>query len=146
YYTLPRHWLLAREVQSATPGANVLEDGRFETGDQCRWKARQTSIDDMVMVAQLVDREFKEGTHSLLLAVEPKRTPAGVMLPAPPVLERTFLAVDSPQVQLPPGTLVRVSAWIKMPDVARGTADGALFYDSAGGESLAVRINELTKG
>jgi hypothetical protein len=56
-------------------------------------------------------------------------------------LERTFLAVDSPTVKLPPGTLVRVSAWIKIPTEISGSADGALFYDDAGGEPLGVRLS-----
>jgi hypothetical protein len=57
-----------------------------------------------------------------------------------PVLERTFLAVDSPAVQLPPGTLVRVSAWVKIVGEVEGSADGVLIYDDAGGEPLAVRL------
>lgn len=64
----------------------------------------------------------------------------GKPLPHSSVLERTFLAVDSPPVRLPPGTLVRVSGWIKVPNPIGGTADGALFYDDAGGEPLAVRL------
>ncbi|MCI0700573.1 MAG: hypothetical protein L0241_05790 [Planctomycetia bacterium] len=59
-------------------------------------------------------------------------------------LERTFLTVDSPPVRLPPGSLVRVSGWVKVPGEIQGTADGALFYDDAGGEPLAVRL--LTTG
>ena len=55
-------------------------------------------------------------------------------------LERTFLAVESPAVRLPPGTLVRVSGWVKIPDEIRLTADGVLFYDDIGGEPLGVRL------
>src|SRR5439155_5142163 len=33
-----------------------------------------------------------------------------------------------------------VSAWVKVPSPIGGTADGALFYDDAGGEPLAVRL------
>jgi hypothetical protein len=55
-------------------------------------------------------------------------------------LERTFMAVESPSVQLPPGTLVRVSGWMKIPLALDRTADGALLYDSAGGEPLGVRL------
>lgn len=55
-------------------------------------------------------------------------------------LERTFLAVDSPPVRLPPGTLVRVSGWVRVPKEIVGSADGVLFYDDAGGEPLAVRL------
>jgi hypothetical protein len=55
-------------------------------------------------------------------------------------LERTFLVVESPAVRLPPGTLVRVSGWIKIPGDLQRTADGVLFYDDAGGEPLGVRV------
>ncbi len=55
-------------------------------------------------------------------------------------LERTFLAVESPPVRLTPGTLVRVSAWIKIPNDIKLTADGVLFYDDVCGEPLAVRL------
>ena len=62
------------------------------------------------------------------------------MVPRSPILERTFLAVDSPKVRLPPGTLVRVSGWVKVPSPITGTADGALFHDDAGGAELGVRL------
>lgn len=68
--------------------------------------------------------------------------PSGKPLPRAPVLERTFLAVESPAVRLPPGTLVRVSGWVKVPGEISGTADGVLFYDDAGGEPLAVRVRD----
>lgn len=55
-------------------------------------------------------------------------------------LERTFLAVESPVVKLPPGSLVRVSAWIKIPAPITLTSDGVLFYDDVCGEPLAVRL------
>lgn len=72
-------------------------------------------------------KEFdKEGNP-----VEPKKTP----------LEQTYLAVYSPPVQLPPGTLVRVSAWFKIPKEIQGSPDGLLFYDNAGGEPLGLRLS-----
>jgi hypothetical protein len=71
----------------------------------------------------------------------PPLDPSGKPIPMNPALERTFLAVDSPVVKLPPGTLVRVSAWIKVNDPIVGdAAGGALFYDDAGGEPLSVRV------
>jgi hypothetical protein len=59
-------------------------------------------------------------------------------------LERTFLAINSPPVRLPPGTLVRISAWIKIPGALSRSIDGALFYDSAGGEPLGIRLVSAT--
>ncbi len=71
----------------------------------------------------------------------PQKDLNGKDLPPRPVLERTFLSVDSPAVKLPPGTLVRISAWIKVPTPIQGdAAGGVLFYDDAGGEPLSVRI------
>jgi hypothetical protein len=61
--------------------------------------------------------------------------------PSKAPLEKTFLAVDSPAVQFPPGTLVRVSGWMVVKSEVTGSADGALFYDDAGGEPLAVRVS-----
>ncbi|QJW97005.1 hypothetical protein [Frigoriglobus tundricola] len=54
-------------------------------------------------------------------------------------LERTFLAVESAPVRLPPGTLVCVSGWMKIAGEVRLTADGVLFYDDIGGEQLGAR-------
>src|SRR5262249_31062132 len=59
---------------------------------------------------------------------------------------RTFLAINSPAVTLPAGTLVRISAWMYIPGGVSGTVDGAMFYDSVGGEPLAVRMTIPTKG
>jgi hypothetical protein len=42
---------------------------------------------------------------------------------------------------LQPGTWVRISACVKLPAPTIGSPDGALLYDSAGGEPLAVRMN-----
>jgi hypothetical protein len=66
----------------------------------------------------------------------------GKALPIPIAVERAFLAVDSPPVRLPPGTLVRVSGWVKVPKDSeiRNSTDGVLFYDDAGGEPLGVRL------
>jgi hypothetical protein len=76
----------------------------------------------------------KEGKQCLLLEIKPKDP-----LVVPEALDRTFLAINSPMMSLPPGTLVRVSGWMLIPDPIRASPDGALFYDSAGGEPLAVR-------
>jgi hypothetical protein len=76
----------------------------------------------------------KEGKQCLLLEVKAKDP----LLP-PAALERTFLALHSPAVRLPPGTIVRISAWVKAG--VSVSPDGALLYDSAGGEPLALRVN-----
>src|SRR5262249_52840591 len=76
-----------------------------------------------------------EGKQVLKLEIKPKDPKQ-----APLALERTFLAVHSPAVRLPAGTLVRVSGWVRIPDGISASPDGGLPYDSAGGEPLAVRL------
>lgn len=78
----------------------------------------------------------KSGDRCLKLEIKPKDEE----LPPPAVLERTFLAINSPAVKLPPGTLVRVSGWVLIPGPIGASVDGALFYDSVGGEPLALRL------
>ena len=76
-----------------------------------------------------------------MLEIKPKDANA-----PPQALERTFLAVHSPAVKLPPGTLVKISGWVRIPKAITASADGALLYDSAGGEPLAVRLTQPTQG
>jgi hypothetical protein len=79
----------------------------------------------------------KEGKQCLMLRVT-ARNPA--LTPA--ILEGTYLAITSPPVSLTPGSLVQVSCWVTIPVPLTGSVDGALFYDSAGGEPLAIRLRE----
>ncbi len=58
----------------------------------------------------------------------------------PQALERSFVAVDSPTVDLPPGSWARVQFWVKTPGVGV-SPDALLVYDSSGGEPLGVRLN-----
>jgi hypothetical protein len=55
-------------------------------------------------------------------------------------LERTFLVVSSPNITLPPGTNVKLTGWYRIPQPIRASADGLLIYDTAGGESLGIRL------
>src|SRR5262249_27237537 len=80
-----------------------------------------------------------EGQRCLQLEIKPKNPDR-----PPAALERTFLAINSPAVHLQPGSLVRISAWVRIPKPIAASVDGALFYDSAGGEPLAVRLTEPT--
>src|SRR5262249_38386345 len=82
----------------------------------------------------------KQGKQCLMLEIKPK---AGTFPPL--ALERSLLALTSPVVHLQPGTLVQVSGWVRIPQAITASADGALIYDSAGGEPLAVRMTEPTK-
>ncbi len=138
FFTLPRHWQLVDEILRLRAGANVLPDGGFEApaeGGPGRWSVQEVpTLDPVVLKASRVAQAPKEGKQCLLLAVTAKDP-----LVQPKALERTFLALHSPPVRLPPGTLVRISAWVKAGVTV--SPDGALLYDSAGGEPLALRLN-----
>jgi hypothetical protein len=144
YYTLPRHWQLMQQVKQAKADTNVLPGGDFEAPPDKSadgWMVQEApTLDPVTASARRVTDDPQQGKQCLLFEVKPKE---GV--PAPQALERTFLAVHSPAVRLPAGSLVRISAWVQVPQPITASTDGALIYDSAGGEPLAVRFTGATK-
>ena len=143
YFTLPRHWRFLTELAKRQGGPNALPDGDFELAPDKtspNWLIEEVrSLDEVTTAARRTTDEHHGGKQCLKLEVAPKDKEA-----PPAVLERTYLAAHSPAVHLTPGTLVRVSAWVRVPKPLKATADGALFYDSAGGEPLAVRLTGPT--
>jgi hypothetical protein len=166
FYTLPRHWKFMEEFKTAKSAGNVLRGGSFEEEPpgqpQEAWTPQVVTQDDVVPRAERVkkieiepprDPKKKDvplpagprqdlpivGQQCLMLEIKPKNKDA-----VPQVLERTFLAINSPTVHLQPGTPVKISAWIRIPKPLTATCDGALIYDSAGGEPLAYRLHDAT--
>lgn len=139
FFTLPRFWQYYDEIVKLRPGQNVLPEGDFEwppDKQQNAWGLEEiASLDDVEGQAKRVANDPREGKQCLMLKLTAKDA-----LKAARVLERTFLAIHSPAVHLPPGTPVRISAWVRVPGDITGSPDGVLLYDSAGGEPLAVRI------
>ncbi len=165
FYTLPRHWEFMDQVKGTKFGENLIKDGDFEIvpgRKQEEWYPQEATLDDVVMSAERVSQVSmatidaktkkldgkrgtltpKQGQQFLLLTIKPKFKDQ----PVPKALERTFLSINSPWVTLPPGTLVRVSGWMAVPDEIQASPDGALFFDSAGSEPLAVRLTSRTDG
>jgi hypothetical protein len=144
FYTLPQHWRFLDELKRATPGANLLPDGDFELSPNQTaqaWGLQQTTLDEVTMEARRVTDLPKSGRQCLMLRVGPRNP----QLPPPAALERTFLAINSPAVRLTPGSNARISGYVRIPEPIKASADGALFYDSAGGEPLAVRLTGKTE-
>jgi hypothetical protein len=142
YYTLPRHWEFLNQVKESTAGVNVLPDGDFEQSapnGPATWVKQETTLDVVSCTAQRVKDQPQEGRQCLMLEIKPTDAKA-----APSALERTFLAANSPVVRLQPGTLVRISGWVRIPEPIYLSPDGALLYDSIGGEPLAVRLTGKT--
>ncbi len=136
YYTLPRFWAFMNAIKRTTAGPNQLRSGNFESRDE-GWGYSQTTLDDVKCSAFFSNSHPKEGSTCMELSVKPNNPEA-----KPAALERTFVSVTSPAVQLPPGTIVRISFWARVPEVITASADGALFYDNIGGEPLAVRLSD----
>jgi hypothetical protein len=142
FYTLPTHWRFMDAVHAATFAGNVLPGGDFELGPESvphAWSPQETTLDKVVMDSRRVMDQPKEGRRCLMLKIAPQNPEA-----APHALERTFLAINTPALRLPPGTLVQISGWIRIPAPIKASPDGALFYDSAGGEPLGVRLTRAT--
>jgi hypothetical protein len=150
YYTLPMFWSLVREIRTTSPGANVLPGGDFEVvGAQSGWSPRPVALDEVDLRAERVGQgappstgakvEAHQGKLCAMLHIEPKLKEARIG-----ALERTYLALNSPEVHLQPGTLVQISGWIHIPAPIKASADGVLFFDSAGGEPLAIRLTDKT--
>lgn len=152
YYTLPRHWRFIEEKRGKQARGNVLPGGDFEVAQgqaQPLWTPTDVTLDEVELQADRVGPntlkngkepavEPKEGKLCLRLQIKPKRPVV------PQALERTFLAINSPVVRLPPGTLVQISGWVNIPENITASVDGAMLYDTAGGEPLAVRLTGKT--
>ena len=146
YYTLPRFWTMQETIKRSAPGPNALVGGGFEGQPDPNWTVRQATLDEVDLKARFSTEKPHEGRQCLELSVAPKANAADPSKPpkAPQALERTFLSVTSPPVRLTPGTLIKISGWVRVPKALVATADGALFYDSVGGEPLAVRLTDAS--
>ena len=144
YFSLPMHYEFWDQIKHAKLKENVLPDGDFELPQDKvpqGWMVQEVpSLDDVTQVAKRVTDSAHSGKQALMLQIMPKNIAL-----APVALERSFLAIHSPSIRLEPGTLVRVSGWVKIPGTIKGSADGALMFDSAGGEPLAVRLTNATE-
>jgi len=130
-------------VHQGQPGSNLLSNGDFELPPERTpegWTVQETTLDAVTLVARRVTDEPAEGRQCLMLKIDPKNP----QLPPPAALERTFLAINSPNVRVQPGSIVRISGRIRIPKPITASVDGALLYDSAGGEPLAIRLTEPT--
>jgi hypothetical protein len=151
FYTLPQHWKFWEQIKQAAVGSNTIPDGDFEREGSVGggWQVEKTSLDGLELTAKATGDAPQEGRQCLLLqASMPKvASPQGPVPAEPPAaLERTVLRAHSPVSQFPAGSLVRVSGWVKVPEAIRSSVEGAMLYDSAAGDPLAVRLTAPTKG
>lgn len=144
YYSLPQHVQFIRQLNNSVAGNNLLPDGDFENGQghPAGWNIVRNTIDEVELTAALTN-DVQAGRHSLRLDAKPKQAPAAPdkqAAPPPAALERTFLAAESQPVRLTPGSLAKISFWVKVPLPIQASADGLVIYDSGAGEPLGIRI------
>jgi hypothetical protein len=142
FETLPDFWQAVATIRAHRVGPNVFSEGNFESPPEepfRGWTVQQDTLDAVELVAERSTDQPQQGRTCLLLQVRPKDAQQ-----PPQALERTYLAVTSRPVAVTPGSWVRISAWIRIPEPIRGSVDGMLFFDSAAGEPLAVRLTAAT--
>lgn len=144
FFTLPKHWKFRSELERCLPGGNAVPDGDFERADQLpdTWQLRQGTPEDLEAEAQVVGLAPHDGKRCLKLEVRMRAAPSKT--PTPSAIEPAYLGVTSPPVSYPPGTLVRITGWVKIDKPILASPDGALLFDSAGGEPLGIRLTSPT--
>jgi hypothetical protein len=158
FYTLPRHWEFAYQIRNSRESGNVLPGGDFEVASDTKseaWEIKETSLDGMELLASRVTdlQQPMEIKHGMPTSIDtPRQGRKCAMLqispakgkPAPEALERTVLSLKSPEVKLQAGAIVKISGWYRIPAPITASPDGALVYDSGGGEPFAIRTTEPT--
>jgi hypothetical protein len=168
FFTLPQHWQLLHQLRTQHLGPDLLGDGHFEPAGYdpvrnkqlqaagqvppklvheagyerpARWIPQQIALDP-VDTNIGTDVPGADGSvYALKLSVATKLDAERKPTPAPAALERTFVALTSPAVRATPGSWVRISGSVYVSSKTIGASvDGALVYDSVGGEPLAVRL------
>ena len=137
YFTLPQHVQFLRELQGSVQRGTGLLGGDFEQDIPGDWTVYRTTLDEVDMEARVSNEDPQEGRKCLKLAVKPKVVPLpangnsknGDQPKPPDALERTLLAVQSPPVKLTPGSLVRISSWVRTDGPITASADGAVIFD-----------------
>src|SRR5690606_29613810 len=94
------------------------------------WRRYEHPQPQVAVAAGLQPQEPHGGQFSLRMKTEATGDPAL----RPPLLESPPVWITSPAVRVPPGSLVRIRGWVRIPTPIQESADGVLIFDSLGGE------------
>lgn len=138
FQTLPDHWDMIDRFNKAreSGGRNLLRSGDFEDYDT--WVSEggrhdQTKIEGVLAAAELSPRPHS-GNYSLRLIAAP-----ATGKDPPTVINERPVTVTTPAVTIYKGQLVSISGWVKVAAPSLANLDGAMFYDSLGGPTAALR-------
>ena len=140
FYTLPESIRFQQGVASAAFGPNLVASGNFERDgnlDALGW-VYQPFVNDSTLQgsAVLIGDQPHGGRRALALRVTPVDPRQPVV-----VAEHTRVAMVSPAVRVYPGQVARISGYVRVPKPIAGSVDGAMVWDSIGGEMLAQRFS-----
>lgn len=142
FYTLPEHWRFMREVAAAQFGGNLATAGDCESVEALAaagWNQQQSPDVEGLDARVAVVRSGRGQLWGNCL--ELRVTPSTADAPPPPVSGPTVW-LSSPPVHVEAGQLLRISGWLRLSKPITGSVDGAMLYDSIGGEALAVRVSK----
>ncbi len=142
YDSLPRHWQLISQMNSARWQPNSLAGGDFENLDlmlKNGWQQVRSSQTGIQSTVELSFHSPREGRSCLHLQAWTERSPGGSRLEDWPV------SIITAPVPILPNQMVRIHGWVNVAGTVRESREGVLIADTIGGLTLAERIFD-TKG
>jgi len=146
-YTLPEHLRFQAALKKATFGEDLLQTGDFERDgnlDAIGWQYVPFTTNNLEPSAMLV-ADARKGRRALELSATPTKRAGEDKAEAPPVVEHTRVAMVSPPVAVKEGQIVKISGYVRIPKGMTGSVDGAMVWDSLGGEGLALRFTRANE-
>jgi hypothetical protein len=136
--TLAEQWRFVTARAAAGPGPELLRGGGMEGIEDLAangWRHFALPQSDLRTAVEIVRQAPASGSGALrLTAAAPDPAAPPVVVETPPVW------VTTPPVAVPGGTLVEISASVRVPETITGSVDGLLVFDSLGGPALAERV------
>jgi hypothetical protein len=143
-YTLPEHLRFQAALKKLKFSKDLLGTGDFERDgnlDAVGWQYHPFTTNNLDPAAMLVT-QARGGRRALELSAKPIKQEGEEKAETPPVVEHTRVAMASPPVAVREGQVVRISGFVRIPRGMTGSVDGAMVWDSLGGEGLALRFSK----
>ncbi|MBI1248560.1 hypothetical protein GC197_12065 [bacterium] len=132
---------LQGNLQYLRPGSNILPAGDMEDISlllSSGWTQVTNPQPGFESKVELSPREPHQGYYSLAMRVAPD---ARGLYARP---EQAPIEIRSAPVKVPPGRLVLVRGWIRIPQKLSEESGGVRIHDSLGGRELAIQMTEPT--
>jgi len=135
---LADQWRFVAARAAAAAGQELLRGGGMEGIEDLAgngWRHFALPQSELRTAVEIVRQSPAAGSGALRLSA------AAADAQAPPVVVETPpVWVTTPPLDIPPGTLVEISAQVRVPEPIAGSVDGLLVFDSLGGPALAERV------